>query len=353
MPDIARSSVTCFVIGPIGDPQAAPDSEPRRRYERALQVLKFVIEPACRAVGLPAIRADAISRPGELTDQIFRALRDAPVVIADVTDGNSNVMYELGLRHSRDAITLQVGEKGQLPFDVSTIRTIMFVRTPESLEAASKALEEMLRRALAQEFDHVLATRLWIEDGALRTRPAPSRIPGRLERTQKMKEALERLPQSLNAGTDIIAQVSGLAQRLRAKKEQLDERSAPYDAYDDVFREIESHLRLQADRAEQLEATLVVDIDFIVWGLEHLIEKFWANAADPEKEDVLTIPEFLETITNGMHSVAARMHRIDGLGALHHTFQEPVARISRVFKGLPSRVARFADLRTALLHVLK
>lgn len=84
--------VTCFVIGPIGDRLAVQGSEERLRYEAAIHTLENVIEPACSNFGLEPVRADRIAQPGEITDQIFRHLRDDDVVIVDVTGGNPNVM---------------------------------------------------------------------------------------------------------------------------------------------------------------------------------------------------------------------------------------------------------------------
>jgi hypothetical protein len=92
--------LTCFVISPIGDRDADASSPERRIYEDALQVLEEVIQPACAGFGIPVVRADRISRPGEITEQIYRHLRDAHLVIADLTGANPNVMYELGLRHT-------------------------------------------------------------------------------------------------------------------------------------------------------------------------------------------------------------------------------------------------------------
>ncbi|WP_310526584.1 hypothetical protein, partial [Nocardioides sp.] len=59
-----------------------------------------VFEPACEMFGLTPVRADKISEAGDIPEQIFTYLRDADIVIADVTGGNANVMYELGLRHT-------------------------------------------------------------------------------------------------------------------------------------------------------------------------------------------------------------------------------------------------------------
>lgn len=44
--------------------------------------------------------------------------------IADVSVGSPNVMYELGLRHITGNPKIHIGEAGQLPFDIASIRTI-------------------------------------------------------------------------------------------------------------------------------------------------------------------------------------------------------------------------------------
>jgi hypothetical protein len=87
------SSTKAFVIGPIGDRDAEDGSASRVAYEEGIEVFEEVIAPACTAFGLDAARADMISRSGEIPEQIFRQLRDCPVVIADLTGANPNVMY--------------------------------------------------------------------------------------------------------------------------------------------------------------------------------------------------------------------------------------------------------------------
>lgn len=122
---ISAATTKAFVIGPIGDKDAADGSPARKAYEEGIQIFEEVIAPACTAFGLDVSRADMISRTGEIPEQIFRQLRDCPVVIADLTSANPNVMYELGLRHTTGRVTIQIGEKGRLPFDVASIRTII------------------------------------------------------------------------------------------------------------------------------------------------------------------------------------------------------------------------------------
>ncbi|HEV2058199.1 MAG TPA: hypothetical protein VGR11_02510 [Solirubrobacteraceae bacterium] len=162
-PEQDRSSLRCFVIGPIGNRLAAVGTPERVTYEESLRVMEEVIEPACAQVCLVPVRADGLTRAGEITDQIFHRLRDDDVVIADLTGANPNVMYELGLRHTRDKLTVQVGEFGRLPFDVNTIRTIQFSRSPVGLINARDELIQVLESGLAGGYDQVTATRIWAD----------------------------------------------------------------------------------------------------------------------------------------------------------------------------------------------
>lgn len=159
----AQSNLTCFVIGPIGNRHAKHGSPEREIYEEALKVMAEAIEPACERVGLSPVRADSLARAGEITEQVFRRLRDDDVVIADLTGANANVMYELGLRHTENKLTLQLGEYGRLPFDINTIRTIQFSPSDVGLINARDQLIEVLSAGLAGEYDPVTATRVWTE----------------------------------------------------------------------------------------------------------------------------------------------------------------------------------------------
>jgi hypothetical protein len=133
----------CFVIGPIGDRFAPIGSEANQTFEQALEVYEKVIVAACGQVGLTPVRADQIAIAGDITEQVFRHLYEDEVVIADVSGGNPNVMYELGLRHTRNLLTIQIGEYGQLPFDIHAIRTIEFSRSERGLIDARNKLRAM------------------------------------------------------------------------------------------------------------------------------------------------------------------------------------------------------------------
>lgn len=121
----------CFVISPIGE----DDSDTRKRSD---QVLKHIITGAVEQLGYEVIRADKISEPGIITHQIIQHIVDAPLVIADLTERNPNVFYELALRHAIRKPLVQLIKKGELiPFDVAATRIIQFdLHNLDSVDAA-------------------------------------------------------------------------------------------------------------------------------------------------------------------------------------------------------------------------
>lgn len=153
---------SCFIISPIGNKLEPLGTPGRSRFEESAVIWEEVIEPACNSFGIEPIRSDRITDTGEIPAQIFNYLRDSDVVIADLSHANPNVMYELGLRHSRPGkITIQIGEYGLLPFDVTTIRTIQFKRTTAGLLGARNDLIETLRSALNGGGSELLATTIF------------------------------------------------------------------------------------------------------------------------------------------------------------------------------------------------
>ena len=135
----------CFVIMPIGD----ESSDTRRRSD---QVLKHIIKPAAESCGYHAIRADEIDKPGLITSQVIQRVIDDPLVIADLSETNPNVFYELAIRHAIRKPLVQIIEKGQrIPFDVAGTRTVHVDH--KDLDSVSNAKEEIIRQIKQLEAD--------------------------------------------------------------------------------------------------------------------------------------------------------------------------------------------------------
>lgn len=107
----------CFVIAPIGE----LESETRERTD---QLVTYVLKPAATPRYKVSI-AHEFRSPGKITVQIVKKIVSSELLIADLTDGNANVYYELCLRHVLDApaiLVIKEDQIGEVPFDLKDMR---------------------------------------------------------------------------------------------------------------------------------------------------------------------------------------------------------------------------------------
>jgi hypothetical protein len=137
----------CFVIMPIGDPRK--DAESARRFEHIYtHWIKTAVEELRLAPELgqiPCHRADKENRPGDIISQVIEAVAEADFVIADLTGRNSNVFYELGVRHALRNNTILIAQDiDDIPFDLRGQRTICYRYDPESLVGLKRSIQSSL-----------------------------------------------------------------------------------------------------------------------------------------------------------------------------------------------------------------
>ena len=130
----------CFIITPIGD-----DTDPIRRHIEG--IIDAAIAPAL-ADKYEIIVAHKISEPGSITKQIISEIYNAKLVIANITNRNPNVMYELALRHAIGKPVITIAEKGTpLPSDIVTQRAIFYYNDAKGVlelrDELKKAEEEI------------------------------------------------------------------------------------------------------------------------------------------------------------------------------------------------------------------
>lgn len=131
----ASNTPTCFVLSPIGEA-----GTPIRK--RADQVLKHIIRPAAKEAGFRAVRADEIAEPGLISTQVIQHVVNDPIIVADLTDYNANVFYELAMRHAVSKPSVIIIDQGQrIPFDVAGMRAVQFDH--KDLDSATDAREQL------------------------------------------------------------------------------------------------------------------------------------------------------------------------------------------------------------------
>lgn len=66
-------------------------------------------------------------KPGLITNQIWNEIRKAEVVVADISNENPNVFYELGLAHALGKEVILLSQNvSKRPFDISTARLLHY-----------------------------------------------------------------------------------------------------------------------------------------------------------------------------------------------------------------------------------
>ena len=92
----------CFVAMPF-----------RNELKNVYDIIEAVVKDYC---GLKCVRADKISRSERITDDIKNFIKNARIVIADLTGSNPNVFYEVGMAHGRDKkVVLMLQQGSNLP----------------------------------------------------------------------------------------------------------------------------------------------------------------------------------------------------------------------------------------------
>lgn len=127
---------TVFVISPIG----SPGSVEHRRYWLTLE---YIVKKAFQDDRWEVVRADEESSPDSITTQVIGRIIEADLIIADLTDHNPNVFYELAVAHGYQKSVIHLMQDGQkVPFDVVDQRVIFYdLADPESVDKARQALK--------------------------------------------------------------------------------------------------------------------------------------------------------------------------------------------------------------------
>ena len=103
----------CFVAMPYG--------------EKWFESVQQTIIDAGAAKDFDCIVSLNMATAGQIIEQIWQQLRRAEAVVADLTNSNPNVYYEVGLAHALGKqIIFVTQDNDKLPFDVSTSRCIRY-----------------------------------------------------------------------------------------------------------------------------------------------------------------------------------------------------------------------------------
>ena len=129
----------CFVIMPFAS-----------SFDDVYSVIKGSVETALPAENIRCYRLDENLHAGRITDELLLTIRKATFWIADSTESNANVMWEIGFAMALKKPVIFLHQKSsQIPFDIQDMRAIRYER-----DSLSKTLQRPLQNATAATISH-------------------------------------------------------------------------------------------------------------------------------------------------------------------------------------------------------
>jgi hypothetical protein len=140
---VSEDRKTCFVIMPFSETKDEHTAEYWTKHFE--NFLKPLIEENSKVIA-------HCSKPlrGNIVKQIINDLVESQIVVADITDQNANVYWELGVRQSFKHGTVTIAEEGtELPFDIGGKGTLFYnPKNHVKMEEFRKRFKEALQDCL-------------------------------------------------------------------------------------------------------------------------------------------------------------------------------------------------------------
>jgi hypothetical protein len=111
------------------------------------EIFEKVFKPAIEEAELGYVCRRSNATRGNIVAGIIRDLNDAHIVLADLTDRNANVFYELGVRHALSDRSIIVAQRrDDIPFDLSNYASHVYDwRSTKGKEELTEKLRGILR----------------------------------------------------------------------------------------------------------------------------------------------------------------------------------------------------------------
>lgn len=114
------------------------------------QLFDRILCPALEKAGMSAIRADSVLDQQSVMRDVVEGIADAALVVAEISQVNANVYYELGLAHGlRKPTVLLTQDISKVPFDLKGYRVLSYSTLFHEVDELSARLTEIAAEHLA------------------------------------------------------------------------------------------------------------------------------------------------------------------------------------------------------------
>jgi hypothetical protein len=204
---------SCFVIMPFGGIGAD-------YYAR-------IYAPAISEAELIQVRADEVFRAGSILQDIVDLLSDSAIVLADISENNRNVHYELGLAHALGKPTVLVAHIDMpLFFDVGQERMVTYDKKnafwgTDLRSKLGQAMQETKRNpetAIPTAFMHIKPSRIETDEVVIRLRRIDEQLIQIAQSAKAGPELQSRFRDILKSLPDAEAQAEHFLQMMEPKE---------------------------------------------------------------------------------------------------------------------------------------
>lgn len=171
----------CFVICAIG----TKDTETRQYADDLLEEITTALEP----FGMEAMRGDHNIDTREIDDDVIERVQNSELCIADLSEPNVNVYYELGRRDETGKPIILVKRRGTpaLPADISSRR---YIEYELETRRGAKEFRDLLREAVKAE-----------SRGGFEGSKGDATLAGVLQVIQRVERKIDRLAENGTASS--------------------------------------------------------------------------------------------------------------------------------------------------------
>lgn len=122
-------------------------------------LIKEITEPLIGENGR-CIRLDDIEESGKITDDLIKYINDSDICIADITNNNPNVMWEVGYAMALGKRIIFISQDiKKLPFDIRIMRTLEYDRN-----SLSNTLKQQLKSRIEKDIEIIKKGKITINN---------------------------------------------------------------------------------------------------------------------------------------------------------------------------------------------
>lgn len=126
-------------------------------------IYKLGIKRACTDIGMYCERVDEQYFEGSMLDRIYNQINHADYIIADTTNKNANVFYEIGYAHGKSkSVVLITQDVNDIPFDMQHFQHIVYDKLHIS-ELQDKVKARLLKAVDDSKMNNMIESNIQFE----------------------------------------------------------------------------------------------------------------------------------------------------------------------------------------------